>query len=211
MPAAAIIVVRAPAAAVQKGRNGRDEEQDSEDDSESKRGLEHGAPLLCAQIDVEAIVGGEAKVKVGAVGGGDAAQLVDGGYEGAEEANVDEGDEAGVIGGAVVGEEGEEGPGEGEGGHDEEEEDGGWGERVGGLVAVDEPCEHTNSGDLHYHHHHLLLVIVVGATGRTGWEEGRIVLTSIKISPMRLLMKKTAKKNMLGSCWCARTRLGNPF
>ena len=77
--------------------------------------------------------------QTGAVIPRDAAEGVDPPDEGADEAEVDEGDEAGVVLGAVVGEEGANGPDDGEDHDDEEDEDGVGGEGVGGYVEVDEP------------------------------------------------------------------------
>jgi len=77
----------------------------------------------------------------------DAAQGPDGADEGADEGEVDEGDEEAVGARAVVREEGGDGPGAGEDGDDEEDEDGVWGEGVGGYVDVDEVGEHADCGD----------------------------------------------------------------
>lgn len=74
----------------------------------------------------------------------DSAQKVYAGDEGAEEAEIDKGDEERVVGGAAVGEEGEEAPGEGEDGDDEEDEDGVGGEDVCVVELADEPAEHAN-------------------------------------------------------------------
>ncbi|KAK4064469.1 hypothetical protein Trihar35433_7986 [Trichoderma harzianum] len=74
----------------------------------------------------------------------DSAQEVYAGDEGAEEAEIDKGDEERVVGGAAVGEEGEEAPGEGEDGDDEEDEDGVGGEDVCVVEFADEPAEHAN-------------------------------------------------------------------
>jgi hypothetical protein len=78
----------------------------------------------------------------------DAAQLVHARDEGAEEAGVDEADEEGVGRGAVVGEEGEDAPGQGEDGGDEEDEDRGRGQGVGGDVLVDKVGQHAHRGNL---------------------------------------------------------------
>lgn len=133
-----------------------DGEPDDVDDAERESGLEHDAGLVRVPADARsgdgdvadgARPGGCAVRPVGAVGVGDAAEVVDTGDEGADEAEVDKGEEAGVGGGAVVGEDGEEGPGEGEDGDDEEDEDGGGGEGVGRVVPIDEPGEHADGGD----------------------------------------------------------------
>jgi hypothetical protein len=86
--------------------------------------------------------------QAGAVIPRDAAEGVDPPDEGADEAEVDEGDEPGVVLGAVVGEEGADGPDDGEDDDDEEDEDGVGGEGVGGDVEVDEPGEHAYCWDL---------------------------------------------------------------
>lgn len=86
--------------------------------------------------------------QTGAVIPGDAAEGVDAPDEGADESEVDEGDEAGVVLGAVVGEERADGPDDGEDYDDEEDEYGVGGEGVGGYVEVDEPGEHAYCWDL---------------------------------------------------------------
>lgn len=78
-------------------------------------------------------------VEVAAAFGRDAAQLVDGCDEGAEEAGIDEGDEDGGAFCVGVADEGFEDPDAGEDGDDEEDEDVAWGEHVGFDEAVDEP------------------------------------------------------------------------
>ncbi|KFZ21492.1 hypothetical protein V502_02930 [Pseudogymnoascus sp. VKM F-4520 (FW-2644)] len=86
--------------------------------------------------------------QTGAVIARDAAERVDAPDEGADEGEVDEGDEAGVVFGAVVGEERADCPDDGEDDDDEEDEDGVGGEGVGGYVEVDEPGEHAYCWDL---------------------------------------------------------------
>ncbi|KFY45031.1 hypothetical protein V495_03139 [Pseudogymnoascus sp. VKM F-4514 (FW-929)] len=92
--------------------------------------LEHRTRL--AQRDPIAAEAGTPQQRKGSRG-------VDAPDEGADEGEVDEGDEAGVVLGAVVGEEGADGPDDGEDDDDEEDEDGVGGEGVGGDVEVDEP------------------------------------------------------------------------
>lgn len=77
-----------------------------------------------------------------------AAQLVYTCDQGADEAEIDEGDEAGVGFRAVVGEEGADCPGAGKDGDDEEDEDVGWCEGIVTGVDVDEVGQHAESGDL---------------------------------------------------------------
>lgn len=85
--------------------------------------------------------------EVVAVFRGDTAELVDAGDEGADEAEVDGGNEDGGPFGVAVAQEGFEGPDAGEHGDDEEEEDVGGCEHVGVDEAVDEPglWEHHGS------------------------------------------------------------------
>lgn len=151
----AAVLVGAHPAAVAKGDDGCEEEEQAVDDGKSPAGLEHGAGLVGGEVpsgtgDGEVAEAGAPVVAVGlcAVGVGDAAQLVDGADESADEGEVDEGDEAGVGRGAVVGEEGEDGPGDGEDRDDEEDENGVGREGVGRHVRVDEPGEHAHDGDL---------------------------------------------------------------
>ena len=84
----------------------------------------------------------------GAVFVGDAAQFVDACDKGADEAEIDEGGEARVFTGAVVGEEGCDGPGSAKDTDDEEDEDVVGCQGVVAGVDVDEICEHAEGGDL---------------------------------------------------------------
>lgn len=77
----------------------------------------------------------------------DETEVVDACDKGADETEVDDTDEAGVGGGAMVGEEGEEGPGEGEDRDDEEDQDVGGREEVGVVVDGNEVGEHADCGD----------------------------------------------------------------
>lgn len=144
-------------AAVAKGGEGGRGKEDDVHDGKGPAGLEHGAGLVGLPAPVrDGDVGGRVPGRCGgggegaaaaAVGVGDAAKLVDGGDEGGEEAEVDEGDEVGVCGRAVVAEEGEDGPGEGEDGDDEEDEDRVGRQGVVGDELVDEPGEHSHGGN----------------------------------------------------------------
>lgn len=138
-------IARAHAIAMHAGEHRREEEQDGVDDAKGEARLEHGARLV--DLDVDAVEGGaaedaEAQVDGGpadharAVGVGYEAEGVHGADEGADEEEVDDGHEDGVCGGAVVREEGEDGPGAGEDRDDEEDEDGVWCQRVGIVVPV---------------------------------------------------------------------------
>lgn len=133
-----------------------DEEEDAVHDAEREARLLHRALLLHAgreaarardAVGADAQICGAAVREAGAVGAGDATELVDAGDEGADEAEVDEGDvEGGSLGGFAA-EEGHDGPDGGEGGDDEEGENGGWGESKGFLVEVDEVCQHAQRGN----------------------------------------------------------------
>lgn len=108
----------------------RNSKEDAVHDPERKARLQHRAILIRVQaewrISADAIVvDGEREVAVvfesGAVGSGDVAQFVDAGDEGANEAEVDEGDEEGGVTGGFAAEDGGDGPGGGEDGNDEED------------------------------------------------------------------------------------------
>lgn len=113
-----IILPRAMHKQQQKGRNGK---EDAIHDPECKARFAHRAFLVGIQTqgrcitadaivvdgDGEAAVGGE----VGAVCVGNVAKFVDAGNEGADEAEVDEGDEHGGIAGRLAPDYGEDGPG----------------------------------------------------------------------------------------------------
>ncbi|KAK8142172.1 hypothetical protein G3M48_009217 [Beauveria asiatica] len=153
MPDAAL-VGGAEVVAVHKGGKGGPGKEHAVDNGKGPDGLEHVAGPLVApgqggKVAAELAGPAAAGARVaGARGEADVAQVVDAGDEGAHNGNVDEGDEKGVGRGAVVAEEGEEGPGEGEDGDDEEDEDRGRGQDVGGDELVDEPGEHAHHDDL---------------------------------------------------------------
>jgi len=128
----------------------RDEEEDRVHDPERPRRLQHRAVLVDVYrprqiaVDAEVAKGAQADVdgrggEIGAVRIADAAQLVVGGDEGTDEAEVDEGDEEGGAAGGAEAEEGRDRPGAGEDGDDEEDEDVGWREFIYRVVARDEP------------------------------------------------------------------------
>ncbi len=132
---------------MEKRQHARDKEEYHIHDAQRKGSLQHRALLIRAkvqpihrhaanvpEIDLERF----ARRHVGAVLVGDAAELVDGGDQGAEEEEVDDADEDGVGFGAVVGEERGDGPGGAEDGDDEEDEDVGGREGVVAGVDVDE-------------------------------------------------------------------------
>ncbi|KGQ11709.1 hypothetical protein BBAD15_g2551 [Beauveria bassiana D1-5] len=150
----AALVDGAEVVAVHKRGKGGPRKEDAVDNGKCPDGLEHVAGPLVApgqggKVAAELAGPAVAEARVaGAVGGADVAQVVDAGDEGADNGNVDEADEEGVGRGAVVAEEGEEGPGEGEDGDDEEDEDRGRGQDVGGDEFVDEPGEHAHHDDL---------------------------------------------------------------
>jgi hypothetical protein len=149
------VIAGADAVSVVESDKGGPGKEDAVHDAKGEAGLEHGAWL----VRVEAPAGARdaeaarratpvaAAAKRDTVGAGDAAQVVDAGDEGADKEQVDEGDEAGVGRGAVVAEEGEDGPGEGEDGDDEEDEDRVGREGVELVVLVDEPGKHAHGGD----------------------------------------------------------------
>lgn len=83
----------------------------------------------------------------GAAGAADAAQRVHGRDEGADKAQVDEGDEEARAAGARVGDERRERPRRRQHGHDERDEDVVGGEDVVGDEAVHEVGEHADDGD----------------------------------------------------------------
>lgn len=125
----------------------RDKKEDNIHDSHRKASLEHPAGLVKVNADNQPPVLSQNRPR-GAICVGDPTEVVHARDERAKEAEVDEPDELGVVGGAVVEEKSKNCPGEGEDGDDEEDEDGGWGHEVGGEVDVDEVGEHADDGDL---------------------------------------------------------------
>jgi len=81
---------------------------------------------------------------VRAISIGDIAQFVDSSDECANEAQVDKGNEVGIVLGEAVAEDCAECPNEREYGDNEEDEDEGWCEHVVLDEAVDKPREHSN-------------------------------------------------------------------
>ena len=119
----------------------RDEEEHRVHNPKRPRRLQHRAVLV--DIDRPWRIAADAKIaerpesdvdgrelEACAVGLADAAELVVGGNEGADEAEVDEGDEEGRAAGGAEAEEGHDGPGTGEDRDDEEDEDVGWSEEI---------------------------------------------------------------------------------
>lgn len=91
------------------------------DDAQRERSLVHRTLLV--QVDVEvAALGAHARREASTVLVGDAAQDDDTADEGADEEEVDEGDEHGIVSGGCVGDDGRDDPAEGETGDDEEDE-----------------------------------------------------------------------------------------
>lgn len=134
-------------------RQGRKSKEDNVHDGKRPTGLEHPAGLigLPSEIRHGDMVGGVpdgTRGRIGAVSVGNAPELVDSGDEGSHEGEVDEGDELGICRGAVVAEEGGDGPCDGEDNDDEEDEDGVGSEGVVDDEDVDEPGEHTQGGNL---------------------------------------------------------------
>lgn len=107
--------------------------------AQRESGFKHSTRPIDAVVEVAA-AGGDAGVDVAAIGTGDAAHDDDAADEGADEEEVDEGDEEGVVAGGGVGDDGRDDPAEREAGDDEEDEDVVGGELVGAVVLVDEPA-----------------------------------------------------------------------
>lgn len=148
---AVLLLLRA--VAVEPGEDGGEGEEDAVHDAEGEGGLEHGARLVGADVeavdagrpeDAEADVPPVARDDVGAVGARDEAQVVDGGDEGAEEAQVDQSHEARVGAAAVVAEEGEQRPDEAQNRHDKHDEDEVRRQDVVAGVAVYEVAQHAH-------------------------------------------------------------------
>ena len=145
------------AAAMHERQRAREEEEDAVHDRQCPARLEHRTGLPQANIvspkvraiqQLEAARGVAGGAEGAAVVGADAAEGVDTADEGADDAEVDEGDEVRVVLRAVVGEECAGGPDDGEDYDDEEDEDSVGGEGVGADVEVDEVGEHAQRGDL---------------------------------------------------------------
>ena len=120
-----------PSARVEEGQHARNEEENAIHNPKGKGSLKHRTLLVATKmpsIPTDGYVGkidlvGIASCDRSTVFVGYAAQLVDACDQGADEAEVDEGDEEGVVLGAAVGEEGADCPGRCEHGDDEEDED----------------------------------------------------------------------------------------
>lgn len=114
-----------------ESKNTRNEKEDAVHDSKRKGSLQHRALLVRRKVQgvdrytTKSKANGvrRALCDRGAVLVGDAAQFVDACDEGADEAEIDEGGEACVVTGAVVGEEGCDGPGSAKDTDNEEDED----------------------------------------------------------------------------------------
>ena len=118
-----------PASVHEKQQNARYEKEDAIHYAKCKARLQHRAILIGIEmegrISADAIIiDGHGEVTVCgeacAVCVGDVAKFVDAGDEGADEAEVDEGDEDGGIAGGFATENGYDGPGGGQDGDDEE-------------------------------------------------------------------------------------------
>lgn len=134
-------------------RQGRKSKEDNVHDSKRPTGLEHPTGLigLPSEIRHGDMIGGVpdgTRGRIDTVGVGNAPELVDSGDEGSHEGEVDEGDKLGICGGAVVAEEGGDGPCDGEDNDNEEDENRVGGEGVVNDEDVDEPGEHAQGGDL---------------------------------------------------------------
>lgn len=156
--AAVAAIVGAHVAAVHKSDDSGGKEEDDVHDAKGPASLEHRAGLVVDKVvagsndtdiahsDIPVLSAADAH----AVCVADIAQVVDGSDEGTEEEDVDKSDKVGVGGGAVVAEEGEEGPGKSEHRDDEEDQDGVGSESVLLDETIDEPGEHAHAGDLRY-------------------------------------------------------------
>ncbi|KAK0102639.1 hypothetical protein ONS95_006243 [Cadophora gregata] len=160
---------------MEEGQNTRNKKENGIHNPKGKARLLHRALLIGAEIETPHSRGAKIAKRDGvwrtrghvrAVLVGDVAQGVDAADEGADEEEVDEGDEAGVVGGAVVGEERGDGPGEGEDRDDEEDEDVVGGEGVGAVVDVDEVGEHAHCWDLVGSGVSMICFWVLGRLGR---------------------------------------------
>jgi hypothetical protein len=139
--------------AVHQRQHGREEEEDGVHDAKGKARLQHAARLV--DVDVERVERGVAEDAeadgrrrpgrdVDAVKVLDEAQIVHAGYEGADEAEIDEADELRVRLAAMVREEREQRPSESEDRHDEEDEDVVGRQHVVVVIALDEVGEHAH-------------------------------------------------------------------
>lgn len=128
----------------------RPEEKQGLHDSERKACLQHGARLFHVQrkrvIGAPPVLAERAErdpdgaaVPVRAVCASDEAELIDSGNEGAEEEKIDESDENGGIFGGFEADQCVDGPEDGNGADDEEDQDVRRGQHVGFDVAVNEP------------------------------------------------------------------------
>lgn len=108
------------AVTAEPGEKTGEEEHDDVHDGEGPAGLEHGTGFAGGPVPGaggDDAQGGEVTVPIGvagdvvAAGIADVAQGVDRADEGADEEGIHDGDPGGVGGGAVVAEEGEDGPG----------------------------------------------------------------------------------------------------
>jgi len=132
------------------------EKEDTIHNPKCKARLQHRTLFIGGEIKaVQARVSEDPKIDLVGIAGCDARavlfcdapELVDACDEGADETEVDEADEEGVVFGAVVGEEGCDRPGRSQHGDDEEDEDVSRCEGIIGGIDVDEVCEHAKGGD----------------------------------------------------------------
>jgi len=147
---------------MEESQDRRYEEEDDIHDPERKTSLLHRALLIGTEMDASYGSGPEiakgdrvwrAGGYVGAVLVGDVAEGVDAADECADEEEIDEGNEAGVVGRAVVGEECCDGPSEGEDGDNEEDEDIVGSEGASSVVDVHKVGEHAHCWDQSYDLH----------------------------------------------------------
>lgn len=156
---AASLVVHHPIVSitVQDGENGGDEEEDAVHDAEGEAGLEHSARLVDGDVDsvevgrtedAKTLIIRAACLNVGAVGARDPTEVVHAGDQSANEAEVDETDEARIGLATVVAEQGEDGPGRAEDRDNEQYQNVCRSEEVVLIVAADKVGKHSEKGNL---------------------------------------------------------------
>lgn len=142
--------------AVRPCGKGRRREEDAVHDAKGEARLEHVAWFAEAPVEAELrnlaaayVVPPDLAVHgIVALSEADRREEVDGSNQGAHHANVDKGDEEGVVRRSVVGEERKDGPGKGEDGDDEHEEDRGRREGIVRDEDIDKPGEHAHRAEL---------------------------------------------------------------
>ena len=181
---------------MEESQDTRNEEEYAVHDAKRKASLQHCALFIRRKVQGVNRHTAESKANSvrrafcdrGAILAADAAQFVDACDEGADEAEIDERGEACVLTGAMVGEEGCDGPGSAQDTDDEEDENVVGCQGVVAGVDVNEVCEHAEGGDLGGGE----LVDCVDA-GRASVDE----LTSVTISKKRQKAKNIPKSILM--------------